>query len=90
MDQLNLRCLRGLLGISWEDRDTNQEVLRRSSMPGVEVLIMKAQLRWTGHVMRMEDIHLPKQICSELARGTRRKGAQTERYKDPQELSARL
>ena len=39
--------------ISWEDRVTNQEVLRRSRMPGVEVLIMKAQLRWTGHVMRM-------------------------------------
>ena len=34
---------------------TNQEVLHRSSMPGVEVLIMKAPLRWTGHMMRMED-----------------------------------
>ena len=33
---------------------TNQEVLHRSSMPGVEVLIMKAPLRWTGHVMRMD------------------------------------
>ena len=47
------------LAISWEDTVTNQEVLRRSSMPGVEVLIMKAQLRWTGHVMRMEDSCLP-------------------------------
>ena len=62
---------------------TNQEALRRSSMPGVEVSIMKAQLRWTGHVMRMEDCHLPKEIfCSELARGTRRRGGQTKRYKD--------
>ena len=48
-----------------------------------EVLIMKAQLRWTGHVMRMEDSRLSEQIfCSELARGTRRQGGQTKRYKD--------
>ena len=64
---------------------TNQEVLHHSSMPGVEVLIMMAQLRvrWTGHMMRMEDSRLPKQIfCSELARSTRRQGGQTKRYKD--------
>ena len=71
------------LGISWEDRVTNQEVLCCSSMPGVEVLIMKAQLRWTRHVMRMEDSCLPKQIfCSELARSTQRQGGQTKHYKD--------
>ena len=91
MDQLNLRCLRGLLGISWEDRDTNQEVLRRSSMTGVEVLIAKAQLKWSGHVMGMEDSRLPKQsFCSELARGThRRQGSQTKRDEDSRNNSLR-
>ena len=91
LDQFHLRCFRMLLGISWEDRVTNQEVLHHSSMPGVEaVLIMKAQLRrWTGHVMRMEDSHLPKQICSELARGTRRQGGQTKHYKDSLKNSLR-
>ena len=59
------------------------------SMPGVEVLIMKAPLRWTGHVMRMEDSRLPKQICSELARGTRRQGGQTKRDKDSLKNSLR-
>ena len=82
LDQFHLRCLRRLLGISREDRVTNQELLRRSGVRGVEVLIMKAQLRWTGHGMRTEDSRLPKQICSELARGTRRQGGQTKRYKD--------
>ena len=80
LDQFHLRRL---LGISWEDRVTNQEVLRRSSMSGVDVLIVKAQFRWTGHLMRMEDNRLPRQIfCCELACGTRRQGGQTKRYKD--------
>ena len=82
LDHFHLRCLRRLLCISWEDRVTNQEVPRRSNMPGVEILVMKAQLRWTGHVMRMEDSRLPKQIfCSELAGSSRRQGRQTKRYK---------
>ena len=78
------------LGISWEDRVTNQEVLCSSSMPAVEVLIVKAQLRWTGHLMRMEDNRLPRQIfCSELACGTRRQDGQTKRYKDSLKNSLR-
>ena len=80
LDQFHLR----LLGIFWEVRVTNQEVLRHSSMPDVVVLIMKVQLRWTGHAMRMADSRLPKQIfCSELARGTRRYGARESATKSP-------
>ena len=59
LDQFHLRCLRKILGIQWEDRVTNQEVLRRSSLSGIEALVMTAQLRWSGHVMRLEDDCLP-------------------------------
>ena len=55
LDQFHLRCLRRLLGIHWEDRVTNQEVLRRAAMPGVEALLIKSQLRWSGHVMQLND-----------------------------------
>ena len=83
LDQFHLRCLRKILGIQWEDRVTNQEVLRRSSLSGIEALVMTAQLRWSGHVMRLEDDRLPKQIfCSELANGKRQPGGQKKRYKD--------
>ena len=83
LDQFHLRCLRKILGIHWEDRVTNQEVLRRSGMSGIEALVMTAQLRWSGHVMRLEDDRLPKQIfCSELVRGKRQPGGQKKRYKD--------
>ena len=51
------RCLRKIMGISWEDCVPNTEVLHRANMPGVEALIIKAQLRrvdmwfeWTTRV----------------------------------------
>ena len=83
LDQFHLRSLRKILGITWKDKVTNQDVLRLAEAPGVEALITKAQLRWTGHVMRMEDSRLPKQVfCSELASGKRKQGGQRKRYKD--------
>ena len=45
LKKLDMFHLRRLLGISWEDRVTNQEVLRHSNMPGAEVSITKAMLR---------------------------------------------
>ena len=60
LDQFHLRCLRKILGITWMDKVSNQDVLRRANLPGVEALITKAQPRWSGHVMRMEDSRLPK------------------------------
>ena len=52
-------------------------------MLGIEAHIMQAQLRWTGHVMRMDDNRLPKQLfCGELTNGTRRQGGPSRRYKD--------
>ena len=38
------------------------EVLTRTKMPAALTLVMKAQLRWTGRVVRMEDGRLPKDI----------------------------
>ena len=83
LDQFHLRCLRKIMGISWEDRVPNTEVLHRANMPGVEALIIKAQLRWVGHVVRMDDTRLPKMIFfSELASGTRNTGRPLKRFKD--------
>ena len=42
-----------------------------------------AQLRWTGHVIRMPDKRLPKKVfCGELQEGNRSQGDQKKRYKD--------
>ena len=42
-----------------------------------------AQLRWSGHVTRMDDSRLPKQLFhAELSTGKRHKGGQKKWYKD--------
>ena len=44
---------------------------------------MKTQLRWAGHVSRMEDHRLPKIVLyGELSTGHRDRGAPKKRYKD--------
>ena len=44
---------------------------------------MKAQLRWTGHVIRMEDTRLPKiMLYGQLTHSSRGEGRPLLRYKD--------
>ena len=46
-------------------------------------MLVKTQLRWAGHVSRMEDHRLPKiTLYGELSSGTRNRGAPKKRYKD--------
>ena len=62
LERFHQRCLRKILHITWEDRQTNISVLEESKISGVEAMILQHQLRWTGHVVRMPDDHLPKQL----------------------------
>ena len=83
LDQFHLRCLRKIAGIKWQDRVTNTEVLQICNITGIEPFLLKAQLRWTGHVMRMPDSRIPKQVfCGELAAGRRPQCGPVRRYKD--------
>ena len=80
----------GSWAFPWRTESPTRRYFVFLRIPGVEVLIIKAQLRWTGHVLRMEDSRLPNQIfCSELAGSTRRQGGQTKRYKDSLKYSLR-
>ncbi|CAH2097988.1 unnamed protein product [Euphydryas editha] len=83
LDIFHLKCLRSILRIKWQDRVPNTEVLRRVGLPGIEALIIKHQLRWSGHVVRMSECRLPKAVFySELSCGKRKQGGQYLRYKD--------
>ena len=71
------------MDIRWQDKVTNLQVLDRAKAVSIEVLLLKAQFRWTGHVIRMDASHMPRQILhGELMRGTRKKGRPKKWYKD--------
>ena len=83
LEQHHQRTLRTILRIKWEDRRTNIGVLEEAKMPSITTLIMQHQLRWTGHLIRMPDTRLPKQMLySQLERGPRAPGGQKKRFKD--------
>ena len=78
-----MRCLRRILHVKQEDRIPDTEVLEMSHCESVFALLKKSQLRWAGHVHRMADTRIPKQLLyGELACGSRKRGRPKLRYKD--------
>ena len=66
-----------------EGQITNNVVLQHAKIDGIEAMLMRAQLRWVGHVQRMSVDRMPKQILYlELSSGARNREGQRKRYKD--------
>ena len=83
LNSFHLKCLRKILKVRWQDKVPDTEVLHRADMTSIHTLISKNQLRWAGHVVRMDDNRLPKRMFyGELASGKRTTGGQFKRYKD--------
>ena len=71
------------MGIRWQEYITNTEVLEKANSTSIEAMLMTRQLRWAGHLSRMEDTRLPKAVFyGELKEGKRDRGAPRKRYKD--------
>ena len=83
LEAYHIQCLQRILNVSWKDKITHNEILRRTDCKSLEYLAAQRQLRWVGHVIRMEDERLPKQVLyGELVQGQRLQGGQKKRYKD--------
>ena len=82
---MEMRCYRKLLGITYLDRVTNDNVrrtIKEAIGPYDELLsiVKKRKLRWYGHVMRSTG--LSKTILQGTLEGTRRRGGQRRRWED--------
>ena len=83
LNSFHMCSLRRILGIIWSDRVPNAQVLKRAGLPTMYTLLRLRRLSWLGHVRRMEDGRIPKDILnSELASGKRSVGRPQLRYKD--------
>ena len=61
---------RSVLMITWVDKVTNKEILERTGLSSMADLLIRKNLRWTGHLMRMSPDRLPKQVLySQLSSG---------------------
>ncbi|KAK7865974.1 hypothetical protein R5R35_009402 [Gryllus longicercus] len=83
LEKFQMRQLRNILGIKWQDFISNQRIRDQTGCITIENILARNQLRWIGHVTRMSEERTPKQILyGELAEGNRRQGGQLKRYKD--------
>ena len=70
------------MSIKWQDMVPGTEVLTRAGIPSIHTILQKAQVRWAGHVTRMPDYRLPKQLVyGELCYGKRSLGGQKKCFK---------
>ncbi|KAI8507031.1 hypothetical protein Bbelb_154700 [Branchiostoma belcheri] len=83
LESFQQQKLRAIMKIKRQDRVSNEAVLLRANLPSIETTVAGHRLRWVGHVSRMPETRLPRQILfSQLESGTRPRGAPRRRFRD--------
>jgi len=73
LNAFHFRCLRSILGILWRDYVSTSTILHVTDSYDPITIMRQRRLRWLGHVHRMEDGWLPKDILyGELYKAPRR------------------
>ena len=77
LELFHQRCSRSIPDIKWPDYVSNEQVLKRASLPSIESNFLRVQLRWAGHITRMGDVRMSNVVFfSEFRKGKRDRGAQ--------------
>ncbi|VDL99875.1 unnamed protein product [Schistocephalus solidus] len=72
LNHFHLSYLRRILKLRWQDRIPDMEVLERTGILSIHVMLRQVHLRWSGHLVRMDDDLLPKRLFyGDVARGAR-------------------
>ena len=72
-----------ILRVRWNDFVPTTKILELAHLPSIESMLMKRRLKWLGHVRRMPDHRLPKQLmCCQLEIGDRKQYKPQTRWKD--------
>ena len=77
-----MRHLRQIMGITWWDKITNDDILTKVGLPSISDILMEKRLRWLGHFQKLEPDRLSRQLLySQLQYGTGRRGQPNLRFK---------
>lgn len=83
LEKFHIRCIQRIVGVTWKDKVTYEELYHRTQTCSIETLLAQRQLRWLGHTIRMPQHRLPRQILyGQLNEGGRTAGGPKKRYKD--------
>lgn len=77
------KCLRRIAGITYQDRVSNEDL--RKQLKRETTILQKVrlqQLRWLGHIQRMENSRLPKVAFEGRVHGSRPPGRPRKRWRD--------
>ena len=78
-----MRHLRAIMNISWKNKVTYTEVLKRAGLPSMEDMLIQKNLRWLRHVERMDHQRLPRQLLySQSCESKCNQGRPRLRFKD--------
>ncbi|KAG6925867.1 hypothetical protein G0U57_013140, partial [Chelydra serpentina] len=55
LEAFRMQSLHTIMEILWQDKITNLEVLQKSNAMTIEDMLIKAQLCWVGHIIRMPE-----------------------------------
>ncbi|BHF59363.1 hypothetical protein SprV_0100232000 [Sparganum proliferum] len=78
LNHFHLSCLRLIQKLRWQGRIQDTDVLERTRTLSLYAMLRQLQLRWSGHLVRIDDKRLPKLLFYEdVATGSRRKKAKS-------------
>jgi len=80
-EAFHIRCF--ILHVRWWNKIPHVEIFRRVGTKWLETILLRRQLWWLGHVIRMPGNRIPRRLLySELFCGRRSVGSQKKRFKD--------
>ena len=83
LERFHQNCIRRILCIKWTSFTPDTDVLSKANIPSISALLLRSRLRWAGHLARLGDERLPKQMFyGELTEGKRARHKPKLRFKD--------
>ena len=76
------------MNVKWQEKIRDTSILDKAGIPSIDNILMKTQIRWAGHVVRMPGHRLPRLLLyCQIKEGKHSQGGQKKRYKDKRKIS---